>query len=138
MTQWIEPCPSTTMRGQNRYYPLDIISCRKTSIDWKGSVLINFAFLPEGVILGFWNLQLWFYKTMNIVQCNLAKADPFPGLANCLVSIHWNLLENCLSQLRLTARIKGCPEKMYSFKDLFTQFLSSFIIGSLNSCVYPQ
>ena len=29
------------------------------------------------------NLQLWIQISINIIQCNLAKADPSPGLAKC-------------------------------------------------------
>ena len=32
------------------------------------------------------NLQLWFWQSMNKVQCSLARADPSPGLAKCLNS----------------------------------------------------
>ena len=45
------------------------------------------------------NLQLWLQKSINIVQCNLAKADPNPGLAKCLYSIQDDFLGNIIADV---------------------------------------
>ena len=76
------------------------------------------------------NLHLWFQKSMNKIQCNLAKADPNTGLAKCLDMLLVNIfkqvcnfqsIETMLSRARLSLSSGKVRLTMVASQELFRE-----------------